>query len=47
MVLVKCIEKELGGSAGKKRGPDSTVSKTFKRFIQTADDERRSGALIL
>ena len=42
---MKGIEKELGGSTGKKRGPDSTVSKTFKRFVQTADDERRSGAL--
>lgn len=42
-VLVKSIERELG-ALGRKKGPDSTVSKTFKRFVQTADDERRSGA---
>lgn len=42
-VLVKCIENEVG-AIGRKKGPDSTVSKTFKRFVQTADDERRSGA---
>ncbi|BDA48015.1 Serine-protein kinase ATM [Coccomyxa sp. Obi] len=42
-ILVQCIAKELGTSSGKKRGPDATVSKTFRRFVQTADDERRSG----
>ena len=41
-VLVKSIERELGGLR-RRKGPDSTVSKTFKRFVQTADDERRSG----
>ena len=40
---MKSIEKEVG-AVGRKKGPDSTVSKTFKRFVQTADDERRSGA---
>lgn len=45
-ILVQCIAKELGTSSGKKRGPDATVSKTFRRFVQTADDERRSGLYI-
>ena len=41
-MLVKSIEKEMG-ALGRKRGVDAAVSKTFKRFVQTADDERRSG----
>ncbi len=43
IILVKSIDKEVG-AVGRKKGPDSTVSKTFKHFVQTADDERRSGA---
>ena len=42
-LLIKSIEKEMG-ALGRRKGPDATVSKTFKRFVQTADDERRSGA---
>ncbi len=46
-ILVQCIAKELGTSSGKKRGPDATVSKTFRRFVQTANDERRSGLHVI
>ena len=41
-LLVRSIEREMG-ALGRKRGVDAAVSKTFKRFVQTADDERRSG----
>ena len=41
-MLVRSIEKEMG-ALGRKRGLDAAVSKTFRRFVQTADDERRSG----
>ena len=41
-LLIKSIEKELG-ALGRKRGLDASVSKIFRRFVQTADDERRSG----
>lgn len=40
---MQCLAKELGTSSGKKRGQEVFISKTFKRFVQTADDERRSG----
>ena len=41
-LLVRSIEKEMG-ALGRKRGVDAAVSKPFRRFVQTADDERRSG----
>ena len=42
-ILVQCINKELEHSSGKKKGPDANVSRTFKRFVQSADDEKRGG----
>jgi hypothetical protein len=44
---VQSVEKELAAAAGKKRGPEAAVSKAFKRFVQTAEDERRSGTASL
>ncbi len=46
-ILVQSVEKELAAAAGKKRGPEAAVSKAFKRFVQTAEDERRSGTASL
>ena len=42
-LLVKFISEELQAQASKKRGPDAIISKTFRKVISLADDERRSG----
>jgi hypothetical protein len=42
-ILLQCINRELESSSGRKKGLDAAVSKTFKRFVQTADDEKRTG----
>ena len=43
-ILMQSVDKEFASSAGKKKGPDAGVSRAFKRFVQAAEDERRSGA---
>lgn len=40
---MQSVEKDLAASAGKKKGPEAALSRTFKRLVQTAEDERRSG----
>ena len=42
-ILMQSVEKELAASMGKKKGPEAALSRTFKRLVQTAEDERRSG----
>ena len=41
--LIKCAAEEIAASAGKKRGLDSTLARTLRKFVQTAQDEHRSG----
>ena len=35
--------EELKAAAGKKRGPDPGMSKTLRKLVQLAEDDRRSG----
>ncbi len=44
MVLAGTVAEEIKQSSGKKRGPDAALSKTFRKLVQLAEEERRSGA---
>jgi hypothetical protein len=40
------VLSEIEGSRNKKKGPDHGISKIVKKFVQLADDDRRSGELL-
>ncbi|GAB4819121.1 hypothetical protein N2152v2_006167, partial [Parachlorella kessleri] len=42
-VLSGYVTDEIKASSTKKRGPEASLSKTFRKLIQLAEDERRSG----
>lgn len=42
-ILVDYLQKEITAGYGKKKALDQNLGKTFKRFLQLAEDERRSG----
>lgn len=44
MTLVEYAANEVATSVGKKKGPDAAIPKALRRFVQLADDERRTGA---
>ncbi|KAK9806879.1 hypothetical protein WJX72_005975 [[Myrmecia] bisecta] len=40
-VLISCVQKEL--ASAKTRGPDAGLARTFRKYVQSAEDDRRSG----
>ena len=45
--IVDYAATEFSASVGKKKGPDAAISKVLRRFVQLADDDRRTGALLV
>lgn len=43
VTLVEYAAIEVTASVGKKKGPDTAIPKTLRRFVQIADDDRRTG----
>lgn len=43
-ILAGFVGAELEVAKGKKRGPDASLSKAFRRLVALAEDDRRSGA---
>lgn len=43
MTLVDYAAIEVTASVGKKKGPDAAIPKALRRFVQLADDDRRTG----
>lgn len=43
VTLVEYAATEVTASIGKKKGPDAAIPKALRRFVQLADDDRRTG----
>lgn len=43
VTLIEYAANEVTTSVGKKKGPDAAIPKALRRFVQLADDERRTG----
>ena len=43
VTLVDYAAIEVTASIGKKKGPDTAIPKALRRFVQLADDDRRTG----
>lgn len=43
VTLVEYAAIEVTASVGKKKGPDAAIPKALRRFVQLADDDRRTG----
>ena len=43
VTLVEYAGIEVTASLGKKKGPDAAIPKALRRFVQLADDDRRTG----
>ena len=43
VTLIDYAAIEVTASIGKKKGPDAAIPKALRRFVQLADDDRRTG----